>query len=202
MPEGQEGNDRLFVAGGQAAALLEAAKKAFDFVAVAAGLCVHRPGFGSARVAGNHGFNPVFSAIGAGFVAIVGCVSQHFSRPQARQQGQGLRAVASLCRRGNQAHGVAQGLDAGMDCGAPAAAAAPEALGFGGAFFGPAFFGPAECGCARSAVASSMTQSNSGAFKASNKFSQTPFWASRRKRRQTEVDLPKRSSRPTAPRSA
>jgi len=42
MPESQERDNGFFVARGQAPVLLEAAKKAFDFVAVAVGFFVHR----------------------------------------------------------------------------------------------------------------------------------------------------------------
>ena len=40
-----------------------------------------------------------------------------------------------------------------------------------------------------------MTHSSSGAFSASNKASHTPFCASRRKRRHTELGLPNRSGK-------
>ena len=138
MPERQKGNGRFFVARGQAPTLLETAKKAFDFVAVAVGFRVHRGWFEAIGTAGDNGFNAILSAIGAVFVAVVGRVGQHFARLQALEQGQGLRAVAGVPAGGNQAHGVAQGLGAGMDLGAHPVPAAAQALGFGAAFFWPA----------------------------------------------------------------
>ena len=72
MPERQKGNGRLFVARGQAPVLLETAKKAFDFIAVAVGFRVHRGRFEAIGTAGNNGFNAILSATGAVFVAVVG----------------------------------------------------------------------------------------------------------------------------------
>ena len=138
MPKGEEGNGGFFVAGGQAAVLLEAAKKALDFVAVAVGFLVHCQGFYPVGMAGNDGFDALFGAIGAGCVAVVSRVGQHFARLQVRQQGQRLWAVARLPFGGNQTHGVAQRLNAGVNFGADAPAAASEALGGGVAFFWPA----------------------------------------------------------------
>lgn len=128
--------------------------------------------------------------MGAGCVAVIGCVGQHFLRLQALQQGKGFWSVAGLSAGGNKVPGVAQGFDAGMDFGADTAAAAPEALGFG-----IPFFWPAECWCARTTVESSTTQSNLGACKDSNRRSHTPLLASRRKRVHTVLERPKRSGR-------
>ena len=190
MPESQERNDGFFIARGQAPVLLEAAEKALDFVAVTIGFFVERDRFHSVGVARNNGFDVVLDTIGPVFVTVISRVGQYLARLQAGQQGLGLRAIPGLPAGGNQAYGVAQGLGAGVNLGADAPATAAEALGFG-----VTFFWPAECWWARTTVESSITQSNSGACKAKKARSHTPFWARRRKRRQTELVLPKRSGR-------
>ena len=137
MPEGQKGDDGFFVAGDQAAVLFQAPEKALDFVAVAVGFLIHRQRFGAVGVAGNDNFDAALGAVIAGGVAVLGLVSQHLDRRQVCQQGQRLRAVVGLSFGGEQAHGVAQRLDAGVDLGAHPAPAAAQALGFGDAFFWP-----------------------------------------------------------------
>ena len=138
MPESQKGDNGLVVARGQAAVLLQAPEKPLDFVAVAVGVFVHRQGFGAVRVAGDDGLDAVLGAVGAGLVAVVGRVGEELARFETRQQGQRLRAVAGLPGGGAQAYGVAQRLDAGVDFGADAAAAATQTLGGGVTFFWPA----------------------------------------------------------------
>ena len=80
VPERQKGNGRFFVARGQAPILLKTAKKAFDFVAVAVGLRVHRGRFEAIGTAGDNGFNTILSAVGAVFIAVVGRIGQHFTQ--------------------------------------------------------------------------------------------------------------------------
>ena len=62
--------------------LLEATKKAFDFVAVAADFFIHFRQFQPAGMAGNHGFEAMFGTVDAVFVAVVGGVGQHLVRLQ------------------------------------------------------------------------------------------------------------------------
>ena len=62
----------------------------------------HYRRFQPAGVAGNHGFDAVFGAVGAGCVAVVGSVGQYLARLQVVEQGQRLRVVAGLPGGGPQ----------------------------------------------------------------------------------------------------
>lgn len=64
-------------------------------------------------------------------------VEQHFAGSEAHEQRHGLGTVASLAAGGNQAHGIAQQLDAGVEFGTQADPLSAEAPGGDIAFFGP-----------------------------------------------------------------
>src|SRR5262249_5182724 len=113
----------------------------------------------------------------------------------ALDQRLGLGHVGRLAWGQDQPHRQSRAVDADVDLGAEAAAAAAQGLlrlAPGAVRF---FSAPAAPGWARITVESRISHSRSGSWRASKTRCQTPLRAQRSKRRQTEFQLPKRSGR-------
>lgn len=190
MHHSQEAAGRFIVARGQPAELLEAAEKAFDFVAVAVEVAVNHALDEAILFAWNHGLGTDGGHAGEHGVRIVGFVGQHVACALGgRQQVRHAPAIGLLAGAEQHAQRVAQRVDQGVDFGRQPAAAAAKGFVADAAFFGL----PAACAWARTTVESSITQSKSGSCTASNKRCHTPFWAQRRLRLRSVSCLPKRA---------
>lgn len=108
-----------------------AVEVAFNLVAVRVPVRIKGNFLFSIRMAWNDHFYLLLGAISPVFVAIIARVGDDPLRFQALEQGQRLRAVTGLASGGNQAHGVTERVDAGVDFGAVAPATAPQ-TGIGG----------------------------------------------------------------------
>lgn len=190
MYHSQKAAGRFIVARGQSSKLLEATKKAFDFIAVAVKISVNHPLDKAVFFAWNHGLGTHSGHTGKYSVRVLGFVSQHVACAcGGRQQVGCTPAIGLLAGAEYHAQRVAQRVDYGVDFSRQPTATAPKGFVAYTAFF----WLPAACAWARTTVESSITQSRSGSCTASNRRCQIPFWAQRRLRLRNVSCLPKRA---------
>ena len=159
MERYQQSAGRFNVARGQPAKLLEAAEKAFEFVAVPVQIPVNHPLNETVFFAGNHGLGTKGGYLGQNRVRAVGFVGQHVASPfSGREQVGHAPAIGLLAGAEQQAQRVAQRIDPGVNLGRQPAATPAEGFVADAVFFRL----PAAWTCARTTVESSITQSTSG----------------------------------------
>ena len=174
--DGSDGDNRgvisrgLFIARSDASELLELAEAAFDEVSLGIEMFIERVFLGARRIVGNDGERALVGDRLAKVVGVIGGVGHDDLSGQAFDQGSGLRDIAHLARREQEAHGASQTPDGQMDFGAQATARAADGL-----ILSPPF-APLACWWARTMVESTIRYSKSGSSDIASKIRrQTPL---------------------------
>ena len=124
-------------------------------------------------------------------IGVVALVSEQVFEGKTFDQTLRLTDIGDLACCEDEANRIAEGVDGNIDLGAQAAARTPDCL-----ILASPFLAPAACWCARTMVESMIRYSRSGFSPNSVKSRfQTPFFAQRRKRRNTLFHLPNSSGK-------
>jgi len=170
--EAHEVGEELVVAGGDTPELLEFIEKAFDAIAFFIDSAIVLVLVSALRHGRNDGDgvfveNDIVQAVG-----VIGAIGQYIVGIKAVDQRFSLSDIAILPRRADQAQGIAQSLDGGMDFGGQPSFGPAQALGIRPPF---SLRAPAAWLCARMTVLSIQSHSRSASwFKASRIAPKTP----------------------------
>src|SRR5262245_9556192 len=194
LHEAEEVSSGLFVARGDAAKLLDAVDESLHQVPLFVQVRIVYPRLAAVLLRGNDRLGPArFDKLDQR-VAVIAFVRDHGLRLVACQQSLPLGDIGTLSRRESQLHGQAQAADGHMQFRGKSATRTAQRLVLR-PYVGAPFFAPAACWWARITVLSSNSHSRSGSPNVWNTRAHTPLADQRSKRRQVEIQLPKRSGR-------
>lgn len=186
MQEGIESTGEFVVSGGDATELLESIEEALNQMASPVAMPVDRPFVFPIATGRNVGASARrFDGLDQ-FVTVIAFVGSNRGGLDASNQGRALGDIGDLSSGQNQAKGVTQGIDAGMDLGGQPASRTADRL------IATVFLGaPAECWWARTMVASMNSSSRSASlWRASATRLHTPPTSQRANRIYTECQFP------------
>jgi hypothetical protein len=171
--------------------MLDLVDEPLDQVALLVEVLVVRDGSRAGAIRRDDGLGARICNGGSKAVGIVTLVSEQVFEGKTLDQALCLTDIGDLTCRQDKADRIAESVDGNADLRAQTAARTPDRL-----IFGPPFWAPAACWCARTMVESMIRYSRSGFSPSSVKSRcQTPFFAHRRKRRNTLFQAPNSSGR-------